>query len=403
MKICAIIAEFNPFHKGHENLIKKAKKETNCDYIFCFMSQNFTQRALPTICDKKTRAKMAVLAGADAVFEIPTALCVCNAEIFAKSMLKAIFCFKNITHLCFGSECGQIDQIVEVAKFLNHEPKCFQDAIKTFLNQGLSLNFSKEKALKFCIDKKYISFKNNKTAEQILTLPNNILGVEYIKFLLKQNSKIVPLTFCRDEKFSATKIRELFYQNKFSTIKQFMPETSFNLIKYSLETSAFPNLELFEKFKLLSLRQSDINNLKNIFDVSEGLENKIKKESINSKNYAEFLKNVISKRYTKNRIERIALSSLLKIDKQIITQTLKRKNLPYLKLLATKDKNVLKAIKASRTNIIIRKSDADNALKNKLAQKLNQIDNLANYVYSLLTNSLPNLNNLYVKTEFIKE
>ena len=400
MKICAIIAEFNPFHKGHENLIENAKKETNCDYVFCFMSQNFTQRALPTICDKKTRAKMAISAGADAVFEIPNALTICNAEIFAKVMVKAVSSFSNITHLCFGSECGKIEPIIELAKFLNDEPKEYKEAIKNFLSEGNSLNIAKQKALNYVINNDLYKFKFAEEAKTLLSLPNNILAVEYTRILLQDSSKIIPLTFCRDENFSATKIREMLYENKFNNIKQFMPEKSFCLLENDLKTSELPSLELFEKLKLLSLRQSDINNLKNIFDVSEGLENKIKKESINSKNYVEFLKNVISKRYTKNRIERIALSSLLKIDKQIITQTLKRKNLPYLKLLANKDKNVLKAIKASRTNIIIRKNDAEKVLKNNLAQKLNQIDNYANYVYSLLSNTCPPKNNLYIKTEF---
>ncbi|MBR1925641.1 MAG: nucleotidyltransferase family protein [Clostridia bacterium] len=400
MEICAIIAEYNPFHKGHLNQINLAKKLSGCEKIVCFLSQNFSQRGLPTILDKKTRSLMAISCGADAVLELPTALTTLNAELFAKFMIKSILSFKEIKYVCFGSECGDINLILEVAKFLNSEPQFFKEVLKNFLDLGYSLNLAKSKALEFCIDKNLISFGDNSAAKTLLKYPNNILAVEYAKILLKQKSKITPLTYKRTDDFSASKIREILYETKDEkSIEKYIPKNAYNLIKAKTN---FPDTKLFDNLLLSSLKTIKKENLKNIFDVSEGLENKIKNEAQNAISFDEFLENVCQKRYTKNRIRRIALHALLNIDKNIIKKAQKLAYPPYLKIVALKkDKELLNSLSKTKTNLVLRKCDADKLKTTSLAQILNEIDNTANSIYSLLTFEKQTKNNLYEKTMFI--
>lgn len=404
MKICAIIAEFNPFHLGHKKLIEQARQKTLCDHIFCFMGQNFNERATPCLLDKTIRAKMAVLGGCDAVFEIPNALTILNAEMFANFTIKAVSSFSNITHICFGSECGNIDAILELASFLNNEPKEYKLALKNFLEQGFSLNISKQKALNFVIDNNICSFKSPKITKTLLSYPNNILAVEYAKVLLRENLKLTPITFKRESKISATEIRKVCMEEKnIKKAKQMLDEESFNILTKSQTMQNFPNTELYNNIKLLNARL-DALNLSKIFDVSEGLDKKIYNESIKSTNYDDFLCSASGKRYTKNRIERILLSNVLKIDKTLIKQAFSRKYLPYLKVVALRDnKKMMPEITKSKSKIILRKNDADFILQNNsLARKLNEIDNKCERLYSLLTQKKPNEDNLFVKTKFIK-
>jgi len=400
MEICAIIAEYNPFHKGHFNQINLAKKLSGCEKIICFLSQNFSQRGLPTILDKKTRSLMAISCGADAVLEVPTALTTLNAELFAEFMIKSITSFKEIKYVCFGSECGDINLILEVAKFLNNEPKFFKEVLKSFLDLGYSLNLAKNKALEFCIDKNLISFSDNTTAKTLLKYPNNILAVEYTKILLKQKSKITPLTYKRTDDFSASKIREILYETKdVKSIEKYIPQSAYNLIEAKTN---FPDTKLFDNLLLSALKTIKKENLKNIFDVSEGLENKIKNEAEEALSFDEFLEKVCQKRYTKNRIRRIALHSLLNIDKNIIKQSQKLTYPPYLKIITLKkDTELLKHLSKTKTTLVLRKCDCDKLKTDNLAKALNEIDNTANSIYSLLTFEKQAKNNLYEKIIFV--
>lgn len=397
-----MIAEFNPFHLGHKQIVQKAKEKTNCDYMFCFMGQNFTQRGEPAIINKQTRAKMAINGGFDAVFEVPNALTMVNAEMFAKFMLKAIQSFPHITHLCFGSECGQIEPIVELANFLNSEPFTYKKLIKTFLKEGFSLSASKQKALEYVIDQKFYHFKKPSVTKTLLSLPNNILAVEYTKVLLKENLPIIPITFKRLD-YSATEIRKLCHIGNFKQTLPLIGESGYNIMVKAQTTQGFPNLKLLNYVKLMSARLCNFD-VSNVLDVSEGLDRKIVNESQKHISYEGFLNAISGKRYGKNRIERILLSNILEIDKAVIHKALRRKNLPYLKAVCIRrSRKLMPEIIKSSTRIILRKKDANFVLqKSKLARELNEIDNKCEKLYSLITNKQTNKNNLFIKTEFIK-
>ena len=118
MKIAAIIAEYNPFHNGHLYLAEQVKRETGADYLIAVMSGDFTERGLPAFCDKFRRAKMAVLGGVDAVFELPVLYAASSAERFAYGSVSLLHGLSSVDFLAFGSECGNIKALKAAATFL---------------------------------------------------------------------------------------------------------------------------------------------------------------------------------------------------------------------------------------------------------------------------------------------
>ena len=116
MEICGIICEFNPFHNGHKYLLERAREITLCDYLICVMSGNFTQRGEICVLDKYTRAKHAILGGADCVLELPAAFSVAPAEIFARGAVKLLAAVPHLNSIAFGSENADKDGILSDRK-----------------------------------------------------------------------------------------------------------------------------------------------------------------------------------------------------------------------------------------------------------------------------------------------
>ena len=230
MKICAIICEYNPLHYGHLYHIQKAKELSGCDAIMCIQAGNFTQRGEPAISNKYVRARMALEAGADIVVQIPTAYCCSSAEIFSLAGVKIANSFKNVTHLAFGCETENYELLKEVAKFFANEPKEYKDKLKKFLDQGDSLPVSRQKAVEEMMKEDKVVFSEITETLNILTKPNNILAIEYLKALYKTKSKIEPIFTTRSNSdynsadlngkdSSATAIRtRLISKNKIKSI-----------------------------------------------------------------------------------------------------------------------------------------------------------------------------------------
>lgn len=202
MKITGIIAEYNPFHNGHEYHIREARRLTGADYIIVVMSGNFVQRGEPAIIDKYARTKMALLGGADLVLELPVIYATGSAEYFssgAVSLLDALGC---VDFLCFGSECGDIQVLHTIADILTDEPDDYQKLLKKELQKGYSFPKAREQALcsylcgsmhELCA----FSQPSPSVISDILSTPNNILAIEYLKTLKRLNSSIEPVTVKR--------------------------------------------------------------------------------------------------------------------------------------------------------------------------------------------------------------
>ena len=187
MKVCAVVCEYNPFHYGHLKQIEYVKNTLNADKIICVMSGNFTQRGEPAVMDKFTRAKHAIIAGADMVIELPTVFATANAELFSKGAIKIIDSLGIVDSICFGVESGEKEDYISLAKAMNDESKEFKKILKDKLDSGISLAKAKFETLK--------EMGNENLKEELISSPNNILGLEYTKALLslKSNIEIEPL------------------------------------------------------------------------------------------------------------------------------------------------------------------------------------------------------------------
>lgn len=405
MKICAIICEYNPLHYGHLYHIQKAKELSGCDAVMCIQAGNFTQRGEPAISNKYVRARMALEAGADMVVQIPTAYCCSSAEIFATAGVKIANSFENVTHLAFGCETENFALLKEIAKYFVNEPKEYKDKLKKFLDQGDSLPVSRQKAIEELMKEDKVEFSEITETLNILTKPNNILAIEYLKALAKTKSTIEPIFTTRSNSdynsadlngkdSSATAIRtRLLTKKKIRSIKKLVPPFTYELMKKEIDEYGLPDLDLYNDLCAYVVKTSSSNDIKNVYDVSEGIENRFINSAQKFKDFNELLLDVKTKRYTYTRLKRIVLRLLLKIDKDIVSSIYKMDKLPFIKVLAfnAEKKDLLSTVSAN-TNLIIRNS---NIVKNPNQEykTLAQIEDRANSVYNMLlrkSKTIPN-------------
>ena len=138
MKVVGIIAEYNPFHKGHQFHLSRARELSGADYVIVVMSGNYVQRGTPAMFDKYTRAEAALRSGADLVLELPVSVATGSAEYFASGAVKMLADTGIVTDLCFGSECGSLMDLQKLADILAEEPEEYQILLRKYLKKGMS-------------------------------------------------------------------------------------------------------------------------------------------------------------------------------------------------------------------------------------------------------------------------
>ncbi len=389
MKICACIAEYNPFHLGHLKHVEYIKTVLNAEKIIVIMSGNFTQRGEPAVLDKFTRAKHAILAGADLVIELPTVFATANAEIFAKGAINIINSLGVVDGICFGVESGTKDEYIALARELNDESKEYKKSLKEKLDSGISLAKAKFEALK--------SLNKKELNPDLINSPNNVLALEYVKALIKSKSNIEIFPMLRDGNHndktlkkritSATSIRETLKLNGKRKLKKNVPAFVYKDLK------DYPYA--FDKLTIASAISSSAEELKMIADCTEGLENRIKAFSKDNHTVENLVDKVSTKRYTTTRIRRILTANLLGIEKSLIDDALSNKL--YTKVLAvnadSKDLISLIVNKGSAP-VLTRKSDT--VLLKKVALKCFEKDVLANDLYNLATCDKQNENRMII-------
>ncbi|CDF57907.1 nucleotidyltransferase [Thermobrachium celere] len=388
MNVTGIIVEYNPLHNGHVYHISKTKELTNCDALVAVMSGPFVQRGEPSFVDKWVRTKMALNSGVDLVIELPVIYSKSSAEGFAFGAVSTLDATGIIDNICFGSEIGDISALYKIAEILVYEPSNYKTYLKNFLKLGDSYPSARLKALNNYILYHNLLNVNDIDIENILNNSNNILGIEYIKSILKINSKIKPYTIKRivnkyNQKnltgniSSATAIRKNFMNEE---VKKSMPDFCYKMIKEQIENKNAPiSLKDFEDIIFYILRTSDTKKLENIIDVNEGLENKLKQASEDTKDIYELIKTVKSKRYTQTRIQRILINILLNHTKDLND---KINNYPnYIRVLGFNDKGrqLIKLMKKNAKVPIITNP-------NKNDYNLLKLDIDAYDVYSLALN-----------------
>ena len=333
-RVLGIIAEYNPFHNGHLYHLNKSKELTGAESVICVMSGNFTQRGDTSIVDKWSKAEMALASGVDLVIELPTVYSVSSAERFAYGSVKILNNLKIVDTLSFGSECGNIDILKEFADILIREPKDYKLLLSHELSKGISYPRARENALMMYVN-------NVRKYANILSNPNNILGIEYLKALKLLNSKITPVTVERSsvaynsvktsgDFASSTGIRKMLAENE--NIKPYIPFETYEIIEKHLKYGKIvPDISVFEKEILYTFRRMTLSEIASLPDVSEGLENRIKSAANTTSNLADFITKVKSKRYTLTRLQRIMLCAILVIPKLQVEEF--DKVTPYVRVL----------------------------------------------------------------------
>ncbi|MBQ4109765.1 MAG: nucleotidyltransferase [Clostridia bacterium] len=363
MKISAIICEYNPFHKGHKFHIEKTKELTGSDYSVALMSGNFVQRGEVAVFDKYERAKAAINCGADLVLQLPTPYSLSSAEFFAGGAVKILNRLNVITHLSFGSECGDINLIRDTAK------KLLSEEVQSKIKENMKTGIPVFKAIE------------NASGSEILSSPNNILAVEYLKALIKEKSSIIPVTLKRegdyhsestDEIFSsATAIRSIIHENDYS---QLVPEEAYEIFKNHTPRSE----KIIESAIIYSLRVKKPSDLLKYPDVSEGLENAI----INAANKFDTLEDIImavkTKRYSYTRIRRIIYNIFLDIDK-----SLRSAEPEYVKVLDFNEKGreILREIKENSQIPAIANVNKNMYEKYVMLNEEKKYDNILQFFY----------------------
>lgn len=360
MKTMAVICEYNPFHNGHKYQLTHHKELLGADSVICLMSGSFVQRGAPAIYDKWTRAKDAIENGADLVIELPVVYSAQSAQRFATGAVKLLDKLSVVDHLSFGSECGDIDKLLTAAEIINSQ------SFKTLLDEKLTTGVSYPVARTEVFKNYYPSLDTD-----LVSNPNNILALEYINALNNINSSVKPVTLTRDFNFaSASEIRAKIGNNE--RVDDLVPTEVRNVY----------DEKLYDSLVLYHFRKESAEALRKVCDMAEGLEYKFKKASQSVTSCKELAESVKSKRYTRTRIDRICVNSLLGIE-DFHTEFEPQ----YARVLAfnTRGQELLAKIKkTSHIPVITKVADAipDSEEYRIMLEK----DLLATDIYSILTN-----------------
>lgn len=396
MNITGIITEYNPFHNGHLYHLTEAKKATNSDGVVCIMSGNFVQRGGPAIVDKWKRTEMALANGVDLVLELPTFYAVSSAEIFARGAVSILNSLGIVDNIYFGSECGDINSLYKIANILTENNESFNSMLKANLKEGISFAKAREKAL--------IDFLNDDSIKDVVSSSNNILGIEYIKAIILENSKIKPYTLKREgSQYNDTNIQSIFSsatsirkalsssEESINSLNSVMPDASYKILttlknegyKFSFDEDLYN----FLRYKI----STNCVNFNNLYEVSEGLDRKILKEILDSTTYDDLILRIKSKRYTYTKISRLLTQIFIgfdnyKLDKNSINEY------NYGRILGfnSKGREILSLIKKTSSIPLITK------VPKHPNNPLLELDILSTKAYSILN---PNLN---PKSDYLK-
>ncbi len=353
MEFCGVIAEFNPFHNGHEYFLKEAKRKSGKN-ILCLMSGNFVQRGEPAITDKFARAKSAICCGADAVFELPEIYACSNAENFANGAIK-IFKALGIKTIAFGVENASLETLQKIAKLKAENSEEFKNAFKNEIENGINFNTALKRSIA-------VTLKDDKISD-ILNSPNNVLGIEYLTAIIKQEANISPIVIERSDNgfnsnvskenfLGATAIRNLLLSEK--SIDNFVPSNS-----YLDKIFGHKHLFALETIELTNIRLSEASMLEKHYDYNEGIEFRIKEMADKFCDLNEVTQNVCSARYREPRVKKLLLYPLLGITKEIMA--LAKSEKPVIKVLAVKkeNKSLLSEFDKTKISLIVTNKDID--------------------------------------------
>lgn len=385
--VLGIVAEYNPLHNGHVYHIQNAKERAKAEYVVLIMTGNFTQRGNTSIVDKWEKTRMALKNGVDLVIELPAIYSISSAENFADGAIKILNELRFISHISFGMEEEDITLINNIASVMTNEPKEYKNYLKEALKEGDSYPKAREKALlKYLNDSKY---------ENVLNGSNNILAIEYLKSLKRQKSNIIPIGIKREKVFynsnkiidefaSSTGIRNLLLSKQIEEVIKVVPVSTFNILYENIKDGTFTfDLKDLSKPIIYKFRNMTKQEIRELPDVSEGLENLIKESVEKTNNLVELINLIKNKRYTQTRIQRILLYGLLGITKKDMEMS--KKTAPYIRVLGCNRQGKRLLSEIDRDKLITSVKDYENKNKNKSKnlKRMLEIDKNATNMYTI--------------------
>ncbi len=382
MKITAIIAEYNPFHNGHAFQLAQARKETAADYIIIVMSGNFVQRGAPALLDKHTRAKMALLEGADLVLELPALWSCASAEYFAGAAVALLHQLGCVNTLCYGCETPSCEAYAKICTLLHQEPPAYKQLLQECLKNGLSFARAREHALL-----RLLPESDAPAALEILKNPNNILALEYQKAIAKQSCQdfqpvmqVHPIlrqgqgyhsSLLKKQMPSATAIRRFLAihpPDGSRTLEKAMPDAARRLLLDYQKQHPF----LYENDCSQMLHYCLLRNAQDGFskyaDCTPQLSNRILRHLDGYTGFTDFCMCLKSKDLAYTRISRVLMHILLDLRKDDCLYWRSRSYMPYAKILGFRKESrpLLSQLKKHASiPLLTRESDAGKKLSDK--------------------------------------
>ena len=303
MQVTAIIAEWNPLHRGHLLPVQAARQQ-GATHIVAILSGNFVQRGEPALCPWQYRAAAALSSGVDLVLQLPLPYAVSTAQHFAGGAMASLAALGAVDSLIFGSECGELAALRSVAAALD-SPE-LPAALAPHLQKGLPFAAARQAAVHSLLGED----------AGLLSSPNNILGIEYLRALRQLGSNIQPLTISRQgaphdaaepntDFPSASQLRQRFLTGQ--------PPAMAEQLELARQRGALPQLELWERAFLARLRAMTETDYAALPDVTEGLEHRLYRASRTAKTTEELLAEAKTKRYTHARLRRVLLAAMLEL------------------------------------------------------------------------------------------
>ena len=313
MNVCGVIAEYDPFHKGHERHLRLAREKTGADFIVCVMSGSFTQRGLPALLPAHARAEMALRCGADAVLQLPYAFSVREAEYFALggvAILEALGC---VTHLSFGSETDDLSLLQAAAKLLEKPDAEMESAIQKSLEKGLSFAAAQGQAGAIRLN----------IPAKTFDAPNTALAISYLRALIRLNSSILPLPILRETDYhadelealpSASAVRSAILRGDWEGLKKAIPKNALPTLEQAIRQGICPpdGLDMILRHRLLLSSPEEIAQWPG---VSEGLEMRILKAAATAVSREALIDTIKTRRYTRGRLSRALCHGIMGVTK----------------------------------------------------------------------------------------
>lgn len=455
MRTVGIIAEYNPFHTGHAYHLERAKEMAGADFALVVMSPDFVQRGEPAVFDKYTRTRMALAGGADLVLELPLRFATGSAEYFAQGALALLDGLGVVDALCFGAETDDPELFLGTARILEREPDEYIQILKQFLKTGMTFPQARMEALAIYTDafsehtedsvkselfatidisasvrnKTHLYLHDNDPGypnyrgsqdnyRTFLSAPNNILGIEYCRALLRLDSPITALpvrregscynslsldgTFC-----SATALRrELIHDsnalhrscnskndyrisgtgqspdsNVSAKTLRHIPESCRSLFVQACRTACYP--ELFMPYLDEKLLAQDC--FTHILDITPDLSDRMSKKRFSciGKSWRETVALLKTKQITEARIRRALLHLILDIRQDSVKQSAGQPMIPYARLLGfrTEAAPLLHEMKQNSSFPLISKNANAGKLLSENALRMWEQDIFASHLY----------------------